>query len=352
VVWRADSTAQVPVYSLSGKLAYTADNRPGTGTTEIYLAGSVVAESVKSWGATPVTTVTYLHTDALGSPVARTNASRALVESTEYAPYGAPINRPVDGVGYTGHVMDQSSGLIYMQQRYYDPQSGRFLSVDPALSEFSRYSYASNNPYRFTDPDGRVAIGNGSAKNRSGRNGGMDFTMAGQSGVGATGEVTGSTPVPSLEVSEIKVARDLQPTNQQDINSVKKQLTQIIGDGQLNLKKSTTGIQLTFNILSTPTRKTVGSRMDREGRKAQINFNALYSLRVSNLRQPPRLLMFHELMHVYDFFVNGMSPAFDGDSSRDNAFVIPREKAYAQKLNVVFRNGHDEGDLIRYGQDD
>ncbi|MGH8032001.1 MAG: RHS repeat-associated core domain-containing protein [Luteimonas sp.] len=42
-------------------------------------------------------------------------------------------------------------------QRYYDPQIGRFDSRDPAESEFNRYNYASNNPYRFTDPDGRVA---------------------------------------------------------------------------------------------------------------------------------------------------------------------------------------------------
>ena len=48
-----------------------------------------------------------------------------------------------------------------MQQRYYDPQIGRFLSVDPvtALSSpvgmFNRYKYAANNPYRFADPDGR-----------------------------------------------------------------------------------------------------------------------------------------------------------------------------------------------------
>ena len=161
VVWRADNTAQVPVYGMSGKLIYTADNRgSGSGTTEVYLAGSVVAESVKDW-TTNAVTVTYLHTDALGSPVKRTNASRGVVETTEYAPYGAPVNRPVDGVGYTGHVMDQSSGLIYMQQRYYDPQVGRFLSADPVQANpnsganFSGYWYAANNPFRFIDPDGR-----------------------------------------------------------------------------------------------------------------------------------------------------------------------------------------------------
>ena len=57
--------------------------------------------------------------------------------------------------------MDKGTGLIYMQQRYYDPQVGGFLSVDPAAvntrnaANFCRYCYASDNPYRFTDPDGR-----------------------------------------------------------------------------------------------------------------------------------------------------------------------------------------------------
>jgi len=47
-----------------------------------------------------------------------------------------------------------------MQQRYYDPQAGRFLSTDPVPADgnggsFNRYEYAKDNPYRYTDPDGR-----------------------------------------------------------------------------------------------------------------------------------------------------------------------------------------------------
>ena len=50
-------------------------------------------------------------------------------------------------------------------QRYYDPTIGRFLSVDPVtaysnpIGAFNRYWYANNNPYRFTDPDGRCPEG-------------------------------------------------------------------------------------------------------------------------------------------------------------------------------------------------
>lgn len=182
VVWRADGTAQVPVYNLNGQLRYTSDNRLGGAVTPIYLGSSVIAESSWNW-ATGVSTVTYLHTDSLGSPVARTDASKNVLEKTEYAPYGSPINRPVDGIGYTGHVMDQSSGLVYAQQRYYDPLIGRFLSADSVQPDFdsgtnfNRYWYAENNPYTMVDSDGRIAH-NSAGLGPQNENAGGDYSMS------------------------------------------------------------------------------------------------------------------------------------------------------------------------------
>ncbi|MDR6672033.1 RHS repeat-associated core domain-containing protein [Xanthomonas sp. 1678] len=107
-------------------------------------------------------TVEYVHTDALGTPLAVTDASGNLIETSEYEPYGKLLNRPLtDGPGFTGHVQDPATGLTYMQQRYYDPVVGRFLSIDPVTAyakpgtNFNRYWYANNNPFRFSDPDGR-----------------------------------------------------------------------------------------------------------------------------------------------------------------------------------------------------
>ncbi len=66
-----------------------------------------------------------------------------------------------DKPGYTGHIEDKDLSLTYMQQRYYDPVIGRFYSNDPVgftasnPMMFNRYAYANNNPYKFTDPDGR-----------------------------------------------------------------------------------------------------------------------------------------------------------------------------------------------------
>lgn len=109
--------------------------------------------------------VEYIHTDALGSPVAVSNASGGVVERTLYEPYGSVIGVASDDApGFTGHVSDSATGLSYMQQRYMDPQLGAFLSVDPVTAEagdprhFNRYAYAYNNPYKFMDPDGRCPI--------------------------------------------------------------------------------------------------------------------------------------------------------------------------------------------------
>ena len=107
-------------------------------------------------------TVTYVYTDAQGTPLAKADANGNIIATFDYAPYGAQaLGTPPSGPGYTGHVNDPDTGLVYMQARYYDPAVGRFLSVDPVRPapgdgfNFNRYSYANNNPIRYVDPDGR-----------------------------------------------------------------------------------------------------------------------------------------------------------------------------------------------------
>ncbi|KAF1715330.1 wall associated protein [Pseudoxanthomonas sangjuensis] len=153
----------VSMYGQSGQLLYTSNNRTVKRTEYIYLGGSLVAQRERPTSS-ETATVKYQHTDALGSPIATTDANKAFIDKTEYEPYGRQSNRPVvDGPGYTGHVQDAATGLTYMQQRYMDPALGVFLSVDPVtaydnpIGAFNRYWYASNNPYKFTDPDGRAA---------------------------------------------------------------------------------------------------------------------------------------------------------------------------------------------------
>ncbi len=112
--------------------------------------------------------ITYCHLDALGSPVAATDELGNVVWKETYAPYGDQLQKAPAAAGndrwYTGKPYDGEVGLSYFGARWYDPSIGRFMGVDSQeyqegeLHTFNRYVYGNNNPYRFTDPDGRSSI--------------------------------------------------------------------------------------------------------------------------------------------------------------------------------------------------
>ena len=154
-----DGSAEWQVYSQAGRLLLGSHNMRGD-TRYVYLGDKLIGEY------NTLTGTSFSHTDMLGSPVAKTNLGGQVISPrTRYEPYGATAagTNPV-GIGFTGHVNDADTGLVYMQQRYYDAIAGRFLSVDPVTTDaksgghFGRYHYAENNPYRYVDPDGRDAV--------------------------------------------------------------------------------------------------------------------------------------------------------------------------------------------------
>ena len=152
-----DGSAHIQVYGQGGQLLWSEKDSCPNGTTPsgsqctstltktayIYLEGKQIAETVIG-GVTQ-----YVHTDALGSPVAHTNQAGAELNRTKFEPYGYTAagtkpGRTVTGltttgsaIGYTGHVNDPDTDLVYMQQRYYEPIAGRFLSVDPVATDSS-----------------------------------------------------------------------------------------------------------------------------------------------------------------------------------------------------------------------
>jgi RHS repeat-associated protein len=62
--------------------------------------------------------------------------------------------------GYTGHEHLVQFSLINMNGRLYDPILGRMLSPDNythgGSQGYNRYTYAMNNPLKYTDPSGQV----------------------------------------------------------------------------------------------------------------------------------------------------------------------------------------------------
>ena len=61
-----------------------------------------------------------------------------------------------DPLQYTAREFDAETGLYYYRARYYDPQTGRFLSEDPIgfHGGINKYVYALNDPTKYRDPGG------------------------------------------------------------------------------------------------------------------------------------------------------------------------------------------------------
>ena len=126
--------------------------------------GLVLLGLLLSQGTRAGVEITYIHNDALGTPVAGTDAQGRVKWRAHYQPWGGEVlgERQPTGLraGYTGHREDAATGLTYMGARYYSPRLGRFMGVDPAgvregsVHSFNRYAYANNNPYTYVDPDG------------------------------------------------------------------------------------------------------------------------------------------------------------------------------------------------------
>jgi RHS repeat-associated protein len=109
-------------------------------------------------------TTLFLHADHLGSLMVVTDASGQPVERFRYDPYGQILEHtgtdPQTPIAFIGGTQDLSTGLVYLNARYYNPQLGRFISPDSVVQNafdpiaWSPYVYCRNNPTSFVDPSG------------------------------------------------------------------------------------------------------------------------------------------------------------------------------------------------------
>lgn len=108
------------------------------------------------------TTETFPLTDHLGSVIALTDATGAIVTNYTYEPYCATTQTGTTSTNphqYTGREND-GTGLYFYRARYYDPQLMRFISEDPIglAGGMNSYAYVKGNPHRYTDPFGLWTI--------------------------------------------------------------------------------------------------------------------------------------------------------------------------------------------------
>ena len=112
-------------------------------------------------------------TDYLSGTTLSTDEDGEVVQVLDYEPYGEQtlsLDYGTQGSPYsfTGKELDPSTGLYYYGARWYDPETGHFISTDPFPrrnvasmipdpARWNEYSYARGNPVNFTDPDGEWA---------------------------------------------------------------------------------------------------------------------------------------------------------------------------------------------------
>lgn len=98
--------------------------------------------------------------DGSNNVVALTDLAGSTAATYSYDAFGVlgvttgSVSNPLT---YTGREYDAASGLYYYRARYYDPNSGRFLSEDP-VRHLNPYPYAANDPVDFNDPSGALLI--------------------------------------------------------------------------------------------------------------------------------------------------------------------------------------------------
>ena len=133
--------------------------RNGVGVTAPVLSDGVATMvpgiSEKSTG---VGTNTIL-TDRLGSMKGMANGGN-VTETAEFDAFGKVVahgNPSATQKGFAsgfGYQEDGESGYKLLGHRYYDPETGRFLSRDPAFDGRNWYAYCVNNPLHYADPSG------------------------------------------------------------------------------------------------------------------------------------------------------------------------------------------------------
>ncbi|MFF2571040.1 polymorphic toxin-type HINT domain-containing protein [Streptomyces sp. NPDC058084] len=122
-------------------------------------AGPVMVRTAKDG----VITTSYLMGDQNGTATTAVDASTSAITRRKFTPFGevrgtAPSVWP-GKKGFVGGDIDESTGLVHLGAREYDPTTGRFLSVDPVVDfnepkQMNPYAYANNSPVTYSDPSG------------------------------------------------------------------------------------------------------------------------------------------------------------------------------------------------------
>ena len=84
------------------------------------------------------------------------------VTQTIHNSTGSNAKASLNPFRYRGYYYDTDTGFYYLNSRYYDPATGRFINADSQLNDgllgFNLFAYCENNPIFYIDPQGKGLV--------------------------------------------------------------------------------------------------------------------------------------------------------------------------------------------------
>ena len=165
-IQKVEGSKTTNYYYQDGVVSYTTDgDNSQISQNLIGTDGNILA--TQRYGSDHTDYLLY-HKDIQGSTTSLVKEDGSADATYRYTDFGETTingdNKAENEVCYTGGIYDQSTGLYYLNARYYNPEDGRFVTEDTYRGETNEpdtqnlYVYCVNNPVNYIDPSGHDAI--------------------------------------------------------------------------------------------------------------------------------------------------------------------------------------------------
>ena len=164
-IQKVEGSKTTNYYYQDGVVSYTTDGENSqTSQNLIGTDGNILA--TQRYGSDHTDYLLY-HKDIQGSTTSLVKEDGSADATYRYTDFGETTingdNKAENEVCYTGGIYDHSTGLYYLNARYYNPEDGRFVTEDTYRGETAKpetghlYAYCANNPVNYVDPSGHKA---------------------------------------------------------------------------------------------------------------------------------------------------------------------------------------------------
>ena len=161
-IQKVEGSKTTNYYYQDGVVSYTTDGENSqTSQNLIGTDGNILA--TQRYGSDHTDYLLY-HKDIQGSSTSLVKEDGSADATYQYTDFGETTingdNKVENEVCYTGGIYDQSTGLYYLNARYYNPEDGRFVTEDTYRGETNEpdtqnlYVYCADNPVNYVDPSG------------------------------------------------------------------------------------------------------------------------------------------------------------------------------------------------------